>query len=122
MINPKSFHSYVRSKQKVKEVVGPLQGIDGELIDGGKDMAEVLNDYFVSVFTEESTVLVPDSLCTKSSVLIRDVDFSVDVVSKKLKGLNSNKAPGPDSIHPIVLRECSDALSVPLSIIFFLVF
>ena len=117
-INPKSFHSYVRSKQKVKEVVGPLQGIDGELIDGGKDMAEVLNDYFVSVFTEESTVLVPDSLCTKSSVLIRDVDFSVDVVSKKLKGLNSNKAPGPDSIHPIVLRECSDALSVPLSIIF----
>ena len=104
-VNPKSFHSYVRSKQKVKEVIGPLQGIDGELIDDGKDMAEVLNDYFVSVFTEESTTLVPDSLCMKSSVLIRDVDFSVSVVSKKLKGLNSNKVPGPYGIH----QTCSDS-------------
>ena len=53
-----------------------------------------------------------------SPVSIKDVDFSVDVVYKKLKGLKSNKAPGPDNIHPAVLRECCDVLSVPLSIFF----
>lgn len=39
-------------------------------------------------------------------------------VKKRLKKLNGNKAPGPDGVSPLVLKESSDALCSPLSDIF----
>ena len=36
----------------------------------------------------------------------------------KLRSLKASKAPGPDGIHPAILHECSEILSVPLCIIF----
>ncbi|KAJ8027731.1 RNA-directed DNA polymerase from mobile element jockey [Holothuria leucospilota] len=116
-VNPKSFHAYVRSKQKVKEGVGPLQGNEGTLVTDHQDMANLLNDYFVSVFTKESSVL---GTCRDSdnSSLVSDVVFSEELVCNKLKSLKASKAPGPDGIHPAILHECSEILSVPLCIIF----
>ena len=46
------------------------------------------------------------------------VTFSEEQVCSKLKGLKASKSPGPDGIHPAILHECSEILSVPLSIIF----
>jgi len=50
--NPKS--SYVRSKTKVKEVVGPLKDGENQLVSDNKVMWEILNRYFGSVFTSEN--------------------------------------------------------------------
>ena len=47
------FYAYVRSKQKVQDKVGPLEGSDGNIITEGFLMAENLNEYFSSVFTRE---------------------------------------------------------------------
>ena len=47
----KSFYAYVRSKQKVRDKVGPLENYRGNIISDGFQMAEVLNEYFSSVFT-----------------------------------------------------------------------
>ena len=49
----KSFYNYVRRKQKRKERVGPLKRDDGneEVIVDDEEAAEVLNKYFISVFT-----------------------------------------------------------------------
>ena len=49
----KSFYAYVRSKQKVRDKVGPLENNSGNIISDGFQMAEVLNEYFSSVFTTE---------------------------------------------------------------------
>ena len=46
----KSFCAYVRSKQKVRDKVGPLEN---NIISDGFQMAEVVNEYFSSVFTTE---------------------------------------------------------------------
>ena len=46
----KSFYAYVRSKQKVLDKVGPLEGSDGNIITEGFLMAENLNEYISSVF------------------------------------------------------------------------
>ena len=37
---------------------------------------------------------------------------------KKLQQLHTDKSPGPDSIHPLLLKECAAALAKPLSLIF----
>ena len=39
----KSFYAYVRSKQKVQDKVGPLEGSDGNIITEGFLMAEHQN-------------------------------------------------------------------------------
>ena len=47
----KSFYAYVRSKQKVRDKVGPLENNSENIILDGFQVAEVLNEYFSSVFT-----------------------------------------------------------------------
>jgi len=46
----KSFFAYVRSKQRTKVTVGPLKDQHGEIITDNKIAADVMNNYFASVF------------------------------------------------------------------------
>ena len=71
-----SFYSYVRSKQKVRYKVGPLENNSGNLISDGFQMAEVLNEYFSSVFTTE------DHNCPKS-VHIGQLFVTPEMISKE---------------------------------------
>ena len=47
-----------------------------------------------------------------------DLDITPDLVLKKLKKLKVNKSPGPDKIHPRVLHEIAEAISLPVAVIF----
>ena len=67
---------------------------------------------------EECCIPLCVSVLNEPETVLTDVIFSVDVIRDKLHGLNPNKSPGPDSIHPQVLHSCSDVLALPLSIIF----
>ena len=40
------------------------------------------------------------------------------MVLKKLRMLSNNKSAGPDDIHPTVLHETAESVSLPLSIIY----
>ena len=51
----KSFYKYVKSKQQVKDNIGPLKGQNGEISSDSKFMAEELNDFFASSFTQVNT-------------------------------------------------------------------
>ena len=55
----KSFYAYVRSKQNVRDKVGPLEDNAGNIITQGCLMAEELNVHFSSVFTREDTSSLP---------------------------------------------------------------
>ena len=55
----KSFYAYVRSKQNVRDKVGPLKDNAGNIITQGFLMAEELNMHFSSVFTRENTSSLP---------------------------------------------------------------
>ncbi|GAB0182634.1 mitochondrial enolase superfamily member 1 [Grus japonensis] len=49
--NKKSFYRYVSDKRRMRENVGPLQNETGDLVTQDMEKAEVLNDFFASVFT-----------------------------------------------------------------------
>ena len=55
----KSFYVYVRSKQNVRDKVGPLEDNAGNIITQGFVKAEELNMHFSSVFTREDTCSLP---------------------------------------------------------------
>ena len=44
--------------------------------------------------------------------------FSCDSVLRKLKGLHSDKSPGPDEVRLMLLKECAEVLAEPLSKMF----
>ena len=45
--------------------------------------------------------------------LLKGVDIEEDVL-QLLKNLKAKKSPGPDNIHPKVLRECAEEFIKPL--------
>ena len=55
----KSFYAYVRSKQNVRDKVGPLDDIVGTIITQGFLIAEEFNLHFSLVFTREDTSSLP---------------------------------------------------------------
>ena len=54
-----SLYAYVRSKQNVREKIGPLEDNSGNIITHGFVMAEELNMHFSLVFTREDTSSLP---------------------------------------------------------------
>ena len=82
----KSFFAYVRSKSKSNVNVSSLADRQGELTSGSKAKAEMLNDFFSSVFTKELETDMPvlDNLCDAKLV---DISVTVDSIKSKLQKL-----------------------------------
>ena len=57
--NPKAFYKYVRSKVKTRSAVADLERPDETMTETDVDKAEILNSYFMSVFTQESLENTP---------------------------------------------------------------
>ncbi|GAB0204905.1 mitochondrial enolase superfamily member 1 [Grus japonensis] len=53
--NKKSFYRYVSNKRKTRENVGPLQNETEDLVTWDMEKAELLNDFFASVFTNKGS-------------------------------------------------------------------
>ena len=51
--NQRKFFSYMRSKTKSRDVIGPLKNKEGSLISDEGEKCSVLNEFFSSVFTRE---------------------------------------------------------------------
>jgi len=118
----KSFFSYVRSKQRTVEKIGPIKDSLGNIITKDKDVSCLLNNYFSSVFTLEDIHNIPEPIMIfkgdmDTEGLLKSL-ITPELVAKKLEKLNVNKCPGLDSIHSRVLFELKKNLARPLSILF----
>ena len=119
--NPKEFYSYMKSKTSNRESVGPLKadGKDTEFVTSDEDMAEMLNEFFSSVFTDEDLTNVPTpEQKYHGNFPLHNVEITVEKVKSKIDSLRMGAAPGPDGITPRLLRSISDSIAVPLATIF----
>ena len=114
----KSFYAYVRSKQKVRDKVGPLENNRGNIISDRFQMAEVLNEYFSSVFTTEDISSLPVPFTKfegNKSEHLGQLFVTPEMIAKKMK---DNKSPGVDGIPPKLLKEIVEQISTPLAKLF----
>ena len=117
----KSFYAYVRSKQKVRDKVGPLENNSGNIISYGFQIAEVLSEYFSSVFTTEdiSSLAVPFTKFEGSkSEHLGQLFVTLEMIAKKIKKMKDNKSRGIDGIPPKLLKEIVEQISTTLANIF----
>ena len=112
---PKLFHSYIRNKKKSRSAVGPLK-IQGNLLSHPTVVSEALADYFESVFDPS----VPDAPSSHQGSISRMEipNITYDLVLEQLQSLDANVSPGPDNMHPILLKSCAVAIAYPLLLIF----
>ena len=96
----------MRGKQKVRGKVGTLENNRGNLISDGFQMAEVLNEYFSSVFTTEDITSLPVPFtkfegCKSEHLgqLFVSPESKVQI-AKTIKKMKDNKSPGVDGIPP----------------------
>ena len=115
--NPKAFYNYANSKLKTRSNIADLEKSDGTTTKNDSEKAETLNDFFSSVFTDEDTSSIPEPPEHDIRINLEELHITIEGVFKKLSDLKPNKSPGPDGLHPRVLIELADEISLPLQII-----
>ncbi|CAJ0925451.1 unnamed protein product, partial [Ranitomeya imitator] len=109
--NPKLFFNYINSKRIKTENVGPLKNSEERMVVDDEEKANILNTFFSTVFTVENEMLgeIPRN---NENPILRVTNLTQEEVRNRLNKIKIDKSPGPDGIHPRVLRELTTG-SVP---------
>jgi hypothetical protein len=91
--SPKKFWSYIKQVKQDDVGVADFE-IDGLNISDGQSKAEILNEQFSSVFTEENLPTMENNPSSE----IPGLQLSSKGILKQLLSLKTNKASGPDDI------------------------
>lgn len=114
--NPKAFYKYANSKLKVKTGIGKVKAGEGKMTETDEETAEMLNNFFQTVFIKEEGRLPNFDKRTEDK--LENFEIFGEQVKKILEQLNENKSCGRDNIHACVLKNTAEASSIPLTIIF----
>ena len=87
--------------------ISPLKNESGEEVIDSKGKAEILNQQYDSVFTDEDLNTIPEQ-DTKVAPNIERLHITTNGVCLLLKKLDPTKAIGPDLIPTRVLKEAAD--------------
>ena len=135
--NPKALYRYLNSGKKARVPISKLRK-EGtmDVTENDKETAEVLNTFFHSVFVREedrdilafndfaAQFLDPETAEPfeyKGKISLQNKEFISLTKAKVLKALmdlNPNKTPGPDGLHPKVLKEVAESICDPVYFIF----
>ena len=81
-------------------------------------MAEVLNEYFSSVFTTEDISSLPVPFTKfegNTSEHLGQLFVTPEMIAKKIKKMKDNKSPGVDGIPLKLLKEIVEQITTPLA-------
>ena len=102
--NPKPFWHYVHSKRKTNSTIGPLIKLSEDgLAEGSQECAQVLSDYFSTVFTAEDLDPIPFAVPKTFDELV-DMEFTEELVARNLSVTSNYSSTGPDDIPYIALK------------------
>ena len=102
----KEFYSYVRKKKVFTSTIGPLSTANGEHTEDEFVMANVLNEYFASVFTDENNSSnLPTPRMYNNNTYLNTCVFHENDILSAINNLKTNKTPGPDQISPRILKK-----------------
>ncbi len=82
--NKRPFFAYVKRKTRARPTVGPLNRADGSKVTSDKDMADVLNSFFSSVFTQPGAGQ-PHTAGPTTTAGLDDITITEELVTQAIK-------------------------------------
>ena len=116
--NVKPFWRYVNTRVKTKTGIEDLKKPDGSIASSDREKANLLSDFFASVFVEEDCSVIPGLVPQWDGPSLVTVEVDPQLVERKLLCLKTSTSPGPDQIPSRVLRELAVPLSRPVCSLF----
>ena len=114
--NSRPFFSYVKKKTRTCKTIGPLVDESWTSISDNKGMAETLNGFFHSVFTQEDISSIPSATVREmenmEGAIVRE-----RLIREKIKNFKPCSAAGPDGIGPQLLKEFQEEIIPALKLI-----
>ena len=87
------------------------------MADDGSMIATALGQFFQTAFSEETLDHIPE-LSERTTSRLSQITITEQSVLSRLLCLDSNKTPGPDQIHPCLLKNCAASLCTPICQLF----
>ena len=87
-----------------------IRTADWKLSKSDQETAQTLCNYFGEVFTKQHS-WTQDMISSQEDDL--EIFVTEDLVLKALRNLKPDKSPGPDNLHPMVLREAATEVVKP---------
>ncbi len=119
--NPKFFYSYAKSFSKVKSTISMLFNQDGEVKTDKEKIADVLQDQFSSVFSDPNSPHIKDPNFELPNISRpfseEDLSVSCEDIIAAIKDIDPDSACGPDGVPAVLLKHCSQSLSVPIRLL-----
>lgn len=119
--NSKFFFAYAKKYSTIPTTIGPLIDSAGSVIGNIKTICEMFRQQYESVFSPPlpgKKVQDPKGFFKSSNETeLQDITFSENDFIEAIKELKIESAPGPDGFPSIVLKKCSNAVALPLRIL-----
>ena len=115
--NPKKYYNYVSRKSKYSNKKIVLKFHD-EVETNDRKCADIMNNYFASVFTAGTSNLDVDLSRIPSFPVITELIITKDMIDKTISELQVNKSSGPDGIPAFLIKKFQEIFSPLLKIIF----
>ena len=114
--NPKSFYAYINSAKKTRSKIGPFKNGDGMAVTDPRELAQMLNRQYVSVFTRSEDE--PEETEGNIEVRLEDINITQEKIAEAIDNLNEQSASGPDGIPARVIKELKEEIKLPLALLF----
>ena len=114
---PKRIYAYVSRRSRKRDEIPSLRDPSGSLVAGDNERAELLADHFSACYSSPTAGERLDGALTSNGCLER-VECSENIVRHLLSTLDTSKAPGPDGIHPVVLKQLATVIAKPITDLF----
>lgn len=113
-----SFYKFINSKIKSSHRIESIRCPDGSLSNDNRTKSEIFNNFFASVFTKEDGNKPGLDYRGPPGINLNNVPFTPGIVLSALKTLKPSNSVGPDGIPNVFLKNCAQALCIPLCHIF----
>jgi len=113
-----TFYRFINSKLSCKSGVGPLKSPSGDITIDGPEKAELLNNYFASIFTVDDGKLPLFNQRVKNDVFMSHVDFSSCDIAKVIANLKNTRTVDLHGFNNIFIKCLRFVLAKPLSMIY----
>ena len=119
--NPKYFYSNAKKFSRKKTNINLLFDKDGNIKSNPKDIANLLQDQFSSVFSDPLKTDINAASFTPPPIKHPFSDdmlnFTEQDIIEAIVDIKPDAASGPDEVPVILLKNCKESLAIPLQIL-----